>query len=320
MNKPQPTNNAQIAEHLNRQGAAVNKTTSFQATLQSWFKTNQHRLKALLGSEEQARRLMAAAMNSVHRIPSLIECHPETFYSCLLKSAELNLYPGATQECCYIPFNNSKRGIKEATFIIQYQGLCQLLYRSGQIKDIEAEVVCERDIFEFERGMNRKLLFHPADGDLDARGEWTHVYCIIRNIYGGSHVEIITAKQIEGIKARSPAARSSESPWNSKYPGDVAWMWRKTALKQAAKLAPKAAKQQQLINSALVWDESTQEETPTGFDQMIGTVTAALPEPRSDEGFVDSYETATMDYPQEVRVATPAAAQAAPLKSIVVAK
>ena len=55
MNKPQPTNNAQIAKHLNRQKTAINKTTSFQATLQSWFKTNQHRLKALLGSEEQAR-------------------------------------------------------------------------------------------------------------------------------------------------------------------------------------------------------------------------------------------------------------------------
>jgi recombination protein RecT len=285
MNKPMQTNNANIADHLNRQGATPNKVTAFENNLRTWFMTNRHRLKSLLGSEDEARRLMAAAMNSIHRIPSLVECEPSTFFSCLLKSAELGLYPGATQECCYIPFNNSKRGIREAVFIVQYQGLCQLLYRSGQIKDIECEVVCERDIFEVERGMNRKLLFQPADGDLDSRGDWLFVYCLIRNIYGGTHMEIMTAKAIEGIKARSPAARSSESPWNSKYASDVAWMWRKTALKQCAKLAPKSAKQQHLVSSALAWDEAGEQTNSGAFDQLMGNITVGLPEPSAGEDF-----------------------------------
>lgn len=253
------SNNSEMAQHLNQVGAIQNNATSFEERLKSWYAANARRLKTLCGNDDDARRLMAASMNTISKIPSLAECTFESFVRCLLTSAEFRLYPGAAAECAYVPFNNSKIGKKEATFIIQYQGTCQLLYRSGMIKDIECNIVCSQDYFEFKRGSNRSLVFEPLDAGLDDRGDWLGVYCIIRNIFGGEHITYMSAKDVMSIKARSRASGSRESPWNSEHATDRAWMWMKTALKQCAKLAPRSATTSLLVAEAMATDDDSKE-------------------------------------------------------------
>jgi len=248
-----PTSNAEMAGHLNRQKATVNRTTSFQEQLGAWFKQNGRRIESLCGSMDEARRLFAAALNAITKVPTLLECPFESILKCLLTSAEFRLYPGAAMECAYVPFKN--HGQYEATFMLMYPGTCQLLYRSGMVKDIEAEIVCEKDYFKLIRGSERRLEFEPCDAALEDRGEWLGVYCIIRNVYGGTHIAYLTSKEVMAIKARSRASESDFSPWNSKFAGDAAWMWRKTALKQAAKLAPRSVTASGLVAAALAATE-----------------------------------------------------------------
>lgn len=282
-----PTSNAQVAAHLNKQGARQNQITAFEDQAKNWFSVNAKRIRSLMGSDEDARRLLIAAINSLQKIPTLAECTFESWAVCLLQSAEYRLFPGAMQQCAYVPFNNNKKGVKEATFILQYQGLCELLYRSGMIKDIECEIVCSKDLFEYKRGSNRALVFEPYDGDLAERGEWLGVYCVIRNIYGGEHIKYLTAKEINAFKARSRASGSSDSPWNSKHLSDIAWMWAKTALKQCAKLAPKSATAGGIIGAAMAADEPDIEQssgavsvTDFGRQQSLAPASAAaLPDP-----------------------------------------
>jgi len=226
------TSNSQIADRLTYQGASEN-TVVFEDQVKKWFGANMKRMIGLCGSEQDAKRMLLAALNAVSKVPTLMECSFDSFARCLLTSAEYRLYPGAMQECAYLPF----KGV--ATFVIMYPGLCQLLYRSGMIKDIEAEVVHSRDFFDFTRGSNRKLVFEPYDGDEVDRGERIGVYCIIRNTFGGEHIKYLTAREVMGLKARSQAAKSSFSPWNSEHPLDVDWMWMKSALKQN-KFVPKS--------------------------------------------------------------------------------
>lgn len=246
------TDNSQMTNLLKYNGADET-TVSFEQEVRRWFGANAKRMRGLCGSEEDAGRLLLAALNSVHKVPTLMECTFDSFARCLLTSAEYRLYPGAMAECAYVPFNNNKLQCKEATFMLMYPGICQLLYRTGVIKDIEAEVVCSRDLFDYVRGSNRKLVFEPYDGGLEERGEWLGVYCIIRNIYGGEHIKYVTAKEIESIKNRSRAAAKPDSPWNSKEPLDRAWMWMKTALKQN-KFVPRSA----TVAAALELDSDNQ--------------------------------------------------------------
>lgn len=262
MNKPpQPTrvaNNENVARHLANQGSnpQVANYLAFKNELGNWFKTNAKTLRSLTGNDEDAAALMASLLSSISRTPSLLECTKESIFACLLRSAEFRLFPGALGECAYVPFNNSKIGKKEATFILQYQGVCQLLYRSGMVKDIEAGVVCSNDYFEFKRGSERALIFEPFDGSLEERGDWLGAYCIIRNIFGGQHIAYMTAKDVLQIKSRSRASASKESPWNSEHASDRAWMWMKTVLKQCSKLAPKNRK----LSSGLLADAEQDED------------------------------------------------------------
>ena len=270
MNQPQPTSNAQMSQHLATQGARAT-AIGFETQVKEWFQTNARRMQNLCGSAEDAKRVLLAALQSVSKTPSLMECTFESFTVCLLQSAELRLFPGAMQECAYVPFNNNKKRCKEATFIIQYQGLCQLLYRSGMVKAIRAEIVCEKDYFEYKRGSLERLTFEPFDGNLEDRGEWLGVYCIIENTFGGQHIKYMTAKEVMAIKARSRASGSSESPWNSKFVSDIAWMWMKTCLKQNAKFVPKSA----VLAAALVQDgDGAEEEQSRGID--LGSVARSI--------------------------------------------
>lgn len=278
-----PTNNSQLAGHLNQAGAKANLVTGFEEQLRVWYTKGARRLTSSLGNEEDTRRLMAAALNSLAKTPTLAECTFESFIRCLLTSAEFRLYPGASGECAYVPFNNSRAQCKEATWIMQYQGACQLLYRSGMVKDIEAEIVCDKDYFDFQRGSNRKLTFQPADGSLEERGEWIGAYCLIRNIYGGEHIRFLSAKDIMSIKARSRASGSRESPWNSEHAGDRAWMWMKTVLKQAAKLAPRSAATSAVIGQALEVDEESPKENSADFGAWLAGASAITPQPQQQQ-------------------------------------
>jgi len=250
------TNNSQIVDRLTYQGASEN-TVVFEDQVRKWFGVNMKRMIGLCGSEGDAKRMLLAALNAVSKVPTLMECSFDSFARCLLTSAEYRLYPGAMGECTYLPFKGT------ATFVIMYPGLCQLLYRSGMIKDIEAEVVYSRDRFEFTRGSNRKLVFEPYDGDESERGERVGVYCIIRNTFGGEHIKYLTAREVMGLKARSPAGHSKFSPWNSEYPLDVDWMWMKSALKQN-KFVPKSP-----ILAAAISEDADE----ISFDDSLGDKT-----------------------------------------------
>ena len=258
------TSNAEISNKLEYRGADK-KTVAYEEQVKNWFRDNSKRMISLCGNEQDAKRMILAALNTFAKVPTLMECSFESIVRCLLTSAEYRLYPGALGECTYLPF----KGV--ATFVIMYPGLCQLLYRSTMIKDIEAEVVHERDFFEFTRGSNRKLVFEPADEE--DRGKRIGVYCIIRNIYGGEHIKYLTAKEVESLKARSPARNSSFSPWNSEHSLDVDWMWMKSALKQN-KFVPKSP----LLASAFAEDENTFEiDDSIGEKNTRRAVAAATP-------------------------------------------
>lgn len=234
--------NDEMQNKIQTQQAAVPAVKAFEHHVQSWWKGNQKRITDLLGSPEHANKLLLTAMNVVSKDSKLLECSFETFGLCLLNSAELNLFPGALQECAYVPFYNSKTKQREAQFIPMYQGLVKLAYNTGLVDSISTSVVYEADEFDFIKGTKEEIIHRPFLGSYADRGERKCVYCVIGLKSGGFTMRVFPMEFMENIRKRSPGAKYKSGVWFSEHEDDFDAMCCKTALRHTLKLIPKDSK------------------------------------------------------------------------------
>ncbi|TXH59015.1 MAG: hypothetical protein E6Q97_00970 [Desulfurellales bacterium] len=247
-----------------QQSGGVMTPTAFTTQCGTWFKSNGKRLGNLWGNEESARRALLVAMQVVNSNPYLLKCSIESFFECLLTASELKLLPGPMQECAFVPFAGKVK------FVPMYQGLVKLCFNSGTVKSLTANVVYEADEFDFQLGSDQFLRHKPFLGPRSERGERTCVYSCIRTAWGDSQIVVLPISFVEGVKARSPAAKRSDSPWSNGNPDDYDAMARKTALKQALKFVPKSSELARAISA----DDAGEHDAPN-FD-FSGAVSVAV--------------------------------------------
>ena len=228
--------NASLSDKL-AQGGARMTPIAFENRITEGYKLNGKRLETLAGGKEEARKIVAGFMYAASRVPLLMECTESSLWDCMLQSAQLQLYPGALQQCAYLPFKNNKKGVREAQFVPMYQGLVKLAFNTGQVKSIQADVVYERDEFSFEKGTNKHLRHIPFLGSDADRGPARAVYCVVETTEG-THFEVKSVDWVNGIMARSKAARAGDSPWDT----DPDEMAKKSVFKHAAKWIPKSTR------------------------------------------------------------------------------
>lgn len=223
-------NTQELAERIGTSQEAT--TTEWTVQFRAAWKQNGQNIIRFAGGMEQAKKLYAALTYAIQTNPRLMQASVDSLLSAALQCAATNLYPGPYQEAALLPFAG------KVTFVPQYQGLAKLLYQSGFVKKIAARVVWSGDDFDYSVGSDEKIR-HKPEWDESKRGHRIGVYCIITNIYGAEEITYLTAAQVERVKASAPGAKMSDSPWNSKDPDRVDAMWKKTAIRRAAKLLPK---------------------------------------------------------------------------------
>lgn len=271
-------NNSALLDKMKAVESAPQQGAPFEAKVRTWLESNQgsnrKRLTALFGSDEEARKYLVMAMDAVAKQPKLRECDFNSFSAALLDCAALKLYPGsAFGEASILPYKG------RAQLIVQYQGFAKLMFNAGFVRGIWAEVVREFDDFEFAEGTDRSLKHRRLRGGVKERGERVAVYCCWRTMHGDTDYFLMFADEVESIKRRSPAGNSDFSPWNGDKRGDYGdtdWMWKKTAIKQAAKLLPKSA---DLIRAIEVDEDS---EAPKEGEKLAVNVDAALSVPAAE--------------------------------------
>jgi recombination protein RecT len=165
-------------------------------------------------------------VTALRRQPALLLCDRSSLLGAMVQSAQLGLDPsGATGQAYLLPFG------KQVTFVVGYKGLISLAYRGGQVGYIDAHVVHANDQFSYAYGLVPKLNHVPANGE---RGALQYAYAIAK-VKGGEPIfTVLTAADIDKIKASSASARASSSPWNS-HPDQ---MWLKSAVRRLCKLLP----------------------------------------------------------------------------------
>lgn len=176
-----------------------------------------------------ADRLARIALTTIRTTPALMECSIESLLASIMQAAQLGLEPGLLGQCYLVPYWNSKKGMKEAQFIIGYKGLLSLARRSGDIASIAAEAIYSNDTFKYRKGFEEVLEHEPNFKD---RGELIAFYAYATTKDGGRYATVMTKQDIEKIRTRSKA--KDNGPWVTDYEE----MGKKTALRRLTKYLP----------------------------------------------------------------------------------
>ena len=104
-----------------------------------------------LKDEKRAQRFVAAITSAVAVNPTLQECDPATILSGALLGESLGLSPSPQLGQYYlVPYDNKKKGCKDAQFQMGYKGYVQLALRSGYYKRLNVISVKAGELIRFD--------------------------------------------------------------------------------------------------------------------------------------------------------------------------
>ena len=104
-----------------------------------------------LKDPKRAQRFIAAITSAVAINPALQECDPATVLSGALLGESLGLSPSPQLGQYYlVPYDNKKKGCKDAQFQMGYKGYVQLALRSGYYKRLNVISVKAGELIRFD--------------------------------------------------------------------------------------------------------------------------------------------------------------------------
>ncbi len=182
-------------------------------------------------------RFIRVALTAITRTPKLAQCEQASFFQCLLTLSQYGLEPDG-RRAHLIPFENRKRGVTECQLIIDWKGLSELVYRSGVVSTLHADVVREGDLFDYSMGVLTTHVPHYLrrdDKKPEKEGEVFAAYSTATMKDGTRKTEVMSSEEIEGIRRRSRAGQSG--PWVT----DWTEMAKKTVFRRLSKWLPLSA-------------------------------------------------------------------------------
>ena len=241
-------------------------STKKPSTLKEWLKSDtlKAEIAQALPKHLSPERFMRIALTALTRTPKLAECDQASFFKALLDLSQYGIEPDG-RRAHLIPFWNSKRNCNEVQLIVDYKGIAELIMRSGLISNLHADVVCDNDEFEYDRGFITKHIidFRKPRGDIYA------VYCVCRMKDGTEKCDVMSKADVDKIQARSKSGRNG--PWVT----DWAEMAKKTVFKRLSKWLPWSPE----IRDAIEHGEEDEYQANIETSRIIETTGAT----RSDE-------------------------------------
>lgn len=238
------------------------------------IKAYETRIMALLPKHVTAERIVAVYRTAVTRTPTLLECDQFTIMAGMLEAATLGLeIGGAMHEAYLVPRYNSKRGCKEASFQVGFQGYLKLDWQTGLYDSINAAAVYENDDFDWSLGTDAYIKHRFSLTNPD-RGMIVASYCI-GYLKGSSRPLIRICSAAEIAQARAKA--QTKNVWDE-YPEPMAI---KTAIHRFQKIAPKSIEIGHVVDMA---DAEEIGATPAYDPKILTALNGLVPqEPTSTD-------------------------------------
>lgn len=254
--------------------------------VKAFFESQKSTLAAVLPKHVGADRMLKIALGALRTTPKLMQARTDTLLGAIIQCAQLGLEPNTPLGHAYlIPFENRSKGITEVQIVFGYKGLIDLARRSGQIVSIAAHEVREHDHFEYEYGLDEKLVHRPClTGD---RGAVTAFYAVAKLVGGGYAFEVMSRGDVETIRNESQGwktavrfKKEASSPWGAHF----VEMGRKTVLRRLFKFLPVSI---ELATAATLDSQAAVGETQGAFEDVLQgeyTVTADEGQTGDDAG------------------------------------
>lgn len=179
------------------------------------------------------------AMQSIEASDLLQKCSRESIQNAVINVASVGLSLSPATKLAYLVPRKGK-----CCLDISYIGLVKLATDSGAVLAVKAELVREKDDFDYiDAFTSPRHKFNPFDS-AETRGNVIGVYVLAKLANGITQVETLSREEIEKIKAVSKA---SNGPW-------VDWfeeMAKKAAIKRASKFWPRTerlGKAEEILN------------------------------------------------------------------------
>ena len=123
-------------------------------------------INSIVGSK-RGTSFVTSIVSAVQTNPALQECTNPSILSAALLGESLNLSPSASLgQYWIIPFNNKKKGVKEAQFQLGANGYKQLAMRTGQYKDIDFLEIHEGEYKGRDKHTGKQVFEFIEDEDL----------------------------------------------------------------------------------------------------------------------------------------------------------
>lgn len=245
----------------------------------------QEQFRRALGNMIPVERFVRVCQTALRQTPKLASSTPESFMSALMQCAQLGLEPNTPQGLAYlVPYSNRQTNTTECQIQIGYKGLLELMWRSGMVESINADVVyrqeIEQGLFEYESGM-RVVLRHKINLLDDVRSgddaDIVAAYACATLKSGQVVVRVLTRKELD--QARRMGS-SGSSPWRDHYKS----MALKTAIRRLASWVPTTpaseaiAIEDSYARQTEITGEVVQEKPQKPVVQIVDAATAAIPQ------------------------------------------
>lgn len=193
--------------------------------------------------QRRAERFARICVTAFRQNPDLQKSSPASILGAMMTCAQLGLEPNTPSGLAYlIPRWNGKLRSMECQFQVGYRGLLELMYRSGAIASINADVVFRQEIeaglFTYTSGI-RPSIEHRIDLlDGSARtgnpADIVAAYACAVLKSGEPVIRVVPRRDIDKAMAMSGGKPGPSAVWKSHY----AEMAIKTAIHRLAKWLP----------------------------------------------------------------------------------
>lgn len=174
---------------------------------------NKKEIHAALPKHVNIERMLVIAQTAAVSVPELVNCYTPSLFGALIKCTQLGLEPNnALGQAYLIPFKNRKKNRTDVQLIIGYRGMIDLARRSGHVVSINSQAVREGDEFEYEFGLEEKLVHRPGKD----RGEITYFYAYAKLTGGGHYFDVKTRADMDKLM-HSTQSQGKYGPWLDHY-------------------------------------------------------------------------------------------------------
>ena len=193
----------------------------------------QPQFAAALPPQIPPEKFMRVVVTAVQSDPNLLAADQRSLFSATMKCAQDGLIPDG-REAALTVFSKKNKQTGQYEKHVQYMpmmgGILKKIRNSGELGSISANVVYEKDQFDYELGDEEKIYHKPHLGA--ARGKAIVAYAIARMKDGSIYREVMSVEEIEAIRAISRA--KDDGPWTQHW-GEMA---KKTVLRRLSKRLP----------------------------------------------------------------------------------